>query len=239
MGVESALWVLLLALAFLPPLVFALFVRNHEKRGREPLHAVLGMFVYGGTLGALLALVLNTVFEVGFVADSGAATASFLTAVFAAPFIEEMAKGLGLKFVRPRILEMEDGIVYGAAVGLGFAATENLLYGFDALATEGVGTAIVTLVMRSLSSMILHAASSALVGFGYGLMVLRGGTIGQLAPYYLLAVGQHALYNFLVYSQGLLGLAAAVVMVFVVMGYLRRRLRALDAAPRDRWSVVR
>ncbi len=35
-------------------------------------------------------------------------------------------------FLKGEIDEVEDGIVYGAACGLGFGATENILYGLSA-----------------------------------------------------------------------------------------------------------
>ncbi len=226
----------LLALAFLPPLVFMLWVRNHEKTQREPLGAVLGMFVYGGTLGVIIALALILLLDYSLGAEPGGLT--LLSLVLIAPLVEELAKGLGLGLVRRRILEIEDGIVYGAAIGLGFAATENLLYGLQALRDSGLEQASLTIAFRVLSSVLLHAGSTALLGYGYARMLLRRQGLAALVPYYLLAVLQHALYNFLVGPQFLIGFSAAVVMVVIVTGLLRRQIRRLDAQPRDAWVPV-
>lgn len=222
----------LLALSFLPPIAFALWVRTHERHQREPLGAVLGMFAYGGTLGIAFALVLSLVFGYGL------GGSPFLGLVVVAPFAEELAKGLGFRFVRRRVREAEDGIIYGAAIGLGFGATENLLYGISSLLDEGLGEAVLTISLRVVSSVLLHAGSTALLGYGYSLVVLRNGSIGLLLPYYLLAVAQHALYNFLVGTQYLVGFAAAVVMVVVVTTLLRRRIRQLDARGQGGWATV-
>ena len=222
----------LLALSFLPPIVFALWVRNHERHQREPVGAVLGMFAYGGTLGIAFALVLSLAFDVGF------GGSELIGLVVIAPFAEELAKGLGLRFVRRRVREVEDGIIYGAAIGLGFGATENLLYGLSALLDAGLTDAITTISLRVLSSVLLHAGSTALLGYGYSLLVLRDSSMALLLPYYLLAVAQHALYNVLVGTQYLVGVAAAVVMVLVVTTLLRRRIRQLDARGQGGWAVV-
>jgi RsiW-degrading membrane proteinase PrsW (M82 family) len=228
---------ILLALAFLPPLAFALWVRAHEKTEREPLRAVLGMFVYGGTLGVVIALALILLFDYSIGVEPGGLT--LLSLVVIAPVLEELAKGLGLGLMRRRISEIEDGIVYGAAIGLGFAATENLLYGLEALQSSGFERAAVTIGFRVVSSVLLHAGSTALLGYGYALMRLRGRGVVFLLPYYLLAVLQHSLYNYLVGGQLLWSFAAAVAMVLVVTGLLRRQIRRLDAQPRDAWVAVR
>lgn len=221
---------LLAALAVVPPLLYLLWVRAHERHRREPVHAVLALFLYGGTAGIAMALVLNVLFEVGLDLPSGAEP-SFLAVVVAAPFIEELSKGLGLGLVRRRVRELEDGLVYGSAVGLGFAATENFVYAVAAWAQDGLDMAILTAGARVFSSMLLHAGSSALLGFGYALMLRRGGVVLELLPFYLVAVALHAGYNFLVFTQGWLGFVAALLVVAVVAGWVRRKIRRLDALP--------
>jgi RsiW-degrading membrane proteinase PrsW (M82 family) len=226
--VDELTLAILLGLSVLPPLLFAVWVRNHERHQREPWRAVFGAFLFGGTAGVAIALGLELVGAGGFGdAQHGGA---FLMLVVGAPLAEELAKGLGLGLVRRRILELEDGIIYGACIGLGFAATENLLYGLQALRDGGLADAEMAIAFRVLSSTLLHAGSTALLGFGYSRLVLRRGA-ALLLPFYLLAVAQHALYNFLVGPQLLLGFGTAIAMVLVVTGILRRQIRVLDARP--------
>ncbi len=217
---------ILAALSFLPPVVFAIWVRNHERHQREPLLTVLGMFVYGGTLGI-----------VGLGATLGPGAPVLASLVIIAPLAEELAKGFGLGFVKRRILELEDGLIYGAAIGLGFGATENLLYGYDSFLEGGLLDAAVTIALRTFSSALLHAGSTALLGYGYGLARLRRKGLAVVFPFYLLAVGQHALYNLLVSQGYLVAFLAALAMVVVVTTYLRRHIRRLDSGPRD-WTQV-
>jgi RsiW-degrading membrane proteinase PrsW (M82 family) len=225
--VDGATLGILAGMSFLPPLLFAVWVRNHERHQREPILAVLGLFAYGGTLGVAIALMIEQLGAAPLGAGAGSG-AAFLMLVVGAPLAEELAKGLGLGLVRRRILELEDGIIYGAAIGLGFGATESLLYGLQSLSDQGLADAVVTIAFRVLSSVLLHAGTTALLGYGYGRMRLRREGLAFLVPFYLLAVAQHALYNFLVNPQVLAGFAAAVVMVVVVTTVLRHQIRVLD-----------
>lgn len=220
----AAVWGILAAISFLPPLAFLVWARNHERHGREPIPAVLGIFAHGATLGIAVAIALGLWLDLSLTGGS-----VVIAAVLVAPLVEEMAKALGFGFVRRHVDELEDGLVYGVAVGLGFAATETFLYGILELSDTSVASALAVVVTRNFSSMLLHAGSSALLGFGYAAMRLRSGSLGGLIPYYLLAAGLHALYNLLVLSDNWLGFVAAVVMVFAVITVLLRRVRQLDA----------
>lgn len=225
---------ILVGLTILPPLAYLLWVRNMETSGREPMGQVLRSFVFGAIVGAGLALVLNTLFNVGAVYYAQAATglgAVFLTVVVAAPFIEEATKAIGLGRRRPVIDQLQDGIVYGTAIGLGFATTENLLYGFSAFLDEGFDVAGQTIVMRTLSAMLLHGATTALIGFGYARMVRQNSVVAVLIPYYLVAVLAHAAYNFLVLTDTLYGFLAAVLLAMLLSYQMHKTIRRLDALP--------
>lgn len=237
---DPAVFAILVVLAFLPPVLFLFWIRAHERHDREPVRTVLGAFAYGGSLGVAVAVVLHVLFEFGYT-QGGAPFRledAFLAAVVIAPIVEEFAKALGLGTVRRHINELEDGIIYGAALGLGFAATENLVYGLTTLTDSGFEVAITVVVVRVFSSTLLHASASAIIGFGYGRAVLAGQSATQAAPHYLLAVLLHAGYNYLAGTQILMGFGIAVVIVIVVFGSMRRRIRRLDAYTPDGWRRV-
>lgn len=201
------------------------WVRRRERHDREPFGAVLGVFAYGATLGVAAALVFST-------ALLGTGTASlFMAAVIVAPIVEEASKGLGLRFARRHITELEDGLVYGAAAGLGFAATETFLYGLNELLQSDLQGALGLILVRTVSSMLLHASSSALLGFGYSALIMRRGRGPFLAVAYVTAVLLHAAYNYLVSSNTWLAFGIAVLVVIAIWSTLMRRLRDLDARP--------
>lgn len=222
---ESVVWLTLAAACFLPPLLFMGWVRRRERHDREPFFAVLGIFAYGATLGVAAALFFST----AVLASSSASL--FAAAVIVAPIVEEATKGFGLRFARRHITEREDGLVYGAAAGLGFAATETFLYGMSELLESDLQGALGLVLVRTFSSMLLHASSSALLGFGYSLLLLHKGRRPFLAVAYVTAVLLHATYNYLVSSNTWLAFAIAMVLVIAIWSSLMRRLRELDARP--------
>ncbi|MGB1697981.1 MAG: PrsW family intramembrane metalloprotease [Thermoplasmatota archaeon] len=227
---------LILVLSLLPPLLFAIGVRNRENFQREPLRIVFRAFLYGGTIGAGAAFILNTLFGTAAARYLDVPIESILlTAVVAAPLFEELVKATGLPTAKKWIREWEDGIVYGAAVGLGFAATENVLYGVTALLDDGTSAAVSTVILRTVTSTILHAATSSLVGFAYSLAFLRDRPVVEILPAYLLAVFIHAVYNFTAIRSTLLMFALSAGVVWMIFLYMQKQITRLDALPHGRW----
>lgn len=230
----------LVGLAAVPALFFLVWMRNREAHNREPYAALLSIFAYGATVGIVVAFLLNTVFDVAtWLYTADAILADRITAVITAPFVEEAVKatGFSIAIVRRNVDEWEDGIVYGAAVGLGFAMSENLLYGFTTL-SQGTQVAITVLVLRVPSAMVLHAGASAIVGHGIAQAWLRGDGWGKVVPYYLLAVVLHALYNLSATAFPLLGFLVGVTLVWVVLLVMRKRVQNLETPPHRRVSVM-
>ncbi len=237
----TALVVIVLA-AFIPCLLYLEWVRNHEQTEREPWSELIKMFAWGAFVGTTIALILNTVSGEYLAAVVGASLAAgVLLPIVIAPIVEEAAKGLGLRFVKDPFIEEEDGIVYGAAVGFGFAATENVLYALTALATGGVVAYVIVALLRTLSSALLHASASSLLGYGWSkrrAMRLHGeGTI-SLVPYYLGAVGLHALFNTIAVAGGILvggvalfaliSLPTGILIAWVAIILQRKKLREIE-----------
>jgi RsiW-degrading membrane proteinase PrsW (M82 family) len=170
--------------------------------------------------------------------------------VVIAPFAEELTKSIGVLRNRRFISELEDGIVFGAAAGLGFAATENLLYESSAYFSGGAQAFIATAVIRSLSSALLHAGSSSVVGLGIARSVRQK---KSWLPYYLAGVLMHGVFNLaasfgslsesrLGPSAYLIGLAAAFAIAVVGISMVRAKIRDLDdthARYRRQRSVIR
>ncbi len=217
-----AAWGILAALSFVPALLFMLWARSRERHGREPFGAVLGVFVHGATLGVAMAIALSVL------AASSTGGSALMTAIVVAPLVEEATKAAGFAWVRRHMDEVEDGLVYGISVGLGFAATETLLYGLLQLGEADVASAVGTVALRNASSMFLHAGSSALLGYGYARVQAGGASGALLLPAYLAAAGLHALYNALVLTAGWGGFLAAMALAVAVTGILLAKLRRLD-----------
>jgi RsiW-degrading membrane proteinase PrsW (M82 family) len=189
-GVPFALAV---AFALLPvPLVAALLLRA-DRFEPEPTRAVVRTFLWGAGAAVVLAVVFSTVVSGATLALAPSWGDDVAGAVIAAPITEEFAKGLALLFLvrrkRGLIDGVQDGILYAAWAGLGFAMTENVLYYADAYVEGGFAIGVgLAIVRRSgaggivvlvgggyLGAVLLHAlwnASAVLDGSGRGFLLL-------------------------------------------------------------------
>ncbi len=128
---------------------------------------------------------------------------------FGAPIIEEILKALILIYLvrRPKFTYFVDGAIYGFAAGIGFAVIENWSYIFDYGASVAIG--------RVISTNLVHATASALVGIalGYSRFQKFSGRILLLLGGWLVGMSLHIGFNNLVtrVSSGFLVLYAAGV----------------------------
>lgn len=241
--------IVLLASAFTMPLVFMIVIRNTARHSREPWKFVLKSFVWGAVFSVIIAIIFSLIFiaTLGQVGPLNEFLARrfhdpnivllVLGAVIVAPIVEEAAKGLGVRAGRPEIQRLIDGLVYGAAAGLGFSATENLFYGLGELLSPGGGGATASLAviaLRSFSSSLLHASSSAVLGYGLAKSWLTRRT-WAFVGYYLIAVTMHASFNVLTVTGKLyaieygeiaevLSFLAAVTFAIVAITVVRFKL---------------
>ncbi len=254
---SSAPYYALLALfAFLPPAVYVVWIRNTERYGREPWGAVIVSFVWGAIVGVVIGAVLSLVLSFllsqvrplnEVLAQRFSDPAWILAVLVVAPLAEEAAKALGVFRIRRIVREPEDGFVYGATVGLGFSATENLLYGvlaFLGTPEDAFLAAVLAIGLRSVSSSLVHASATSLSGYGIARRHLWGNRFSFL-PWYLAAVLIHASYNGIA-ALGLslqstygdvgfyFGVVAAIVFALIAISLVRGKILAHDA--REAWA---
>lgn len=234
--VAAAFVAVIVAAAFLPPILFLLYVRNQEKTRREPLGAIFTVFLFGAVVSVLIALVLEAYFtgegrEYEILRGRLTIPSVVFLVVVVAPLAEEFAKGLGVRTAKRHIFEEEDGIVYGAAAGFGFSATENLFYEVAAFHESGTGAYVATAVVRTFTGCFLHATAAGLTGYGMGRRYLTGGTIFEVLPYFALAVLLHAGFNFIAVLDLRIAVGIIIVLSFVALRYTVTRIRRLDASP--------
>ncbi len=238
--------IILILSAFLPSIIYLAWIRSAERYGKKRWSKLLKTFIWGAGLSVLFALLLSFIFigvittpqlqrEYEFLADETIQT--LIIVVVIAPFVEELTKVMGVFSVKDSLTDIESGLVFGAACGLGFAATENLLYEGSTYMAEGFGIAFVTIVIvRSIASTLLHGSASAMAGYG----ITRGKFEGKhlFIPYYLLAVAMHGAFNFLASLQllvageiSLLAVLLAIVFSIASIKYVRKKIKHLDRKP--------
>ncbi len=198
--------------------------------------------LYGAVVAFVGAYIINTLTIQGLhAAQLSSAQALDVVRRLTAPIIEELLKSIILIILirQPSFKYAVDGAIYGFSVGVGFAVAENLLY-----ISQSSDAAVGLAVSRVLSTSLMHASVSAVVGFMLGR--LRRAERGQMVLPVLgviIAVTVHVLYNNLVNSLVGLGLlllafaigmgSAAVIVVLMNRDQSREKQAMKEALDED------
>jgi protease PrsW len=197
------------------------------------------VFVWGFAVATTVSLVFNTLFQLTLSSVTSVKTASFFTSVVEAPVVEECSKGLALLLIffiaylvrrRSGLMEFAgvmDGIVYGSAVGFGFAIAEDLLYGLQ-YGPE-------TFLVRRIFGGFAHASFTSLTGIGLGLVPwVQSRILKVVLPVLGLmgAIVLHATFNFTATVFGPVGylvlfcvILVYIIVIFVWLYIERRAIR--------------
>ena len=238
--------------SFVPAYFYLKTIRNSEKTDVEPWETIGLAFVWGALSGVFLAGIFNalgTAFLLVMLVDSDKYSLEdienltiVLTVVVVAPLVEEFVKPLVMfrnTTVRNEIDEVEDGIVYGAACGLGFGATENVLYGLsEGAVTAGIWGIFLIILLRTFSSILLHLVTTSFTGYGIAKYQIEGGSFSIVVKYYFLAVFIHAAWNGLAVLSiqydsdvtALLLFAASIILAITGLEMAKRKITQLDIA---------
>ena len=194
--IPGAIWLLL----------FFVFFRRHTSSSLNKLFLVFG----AGALATVPALLIEVGVESLFLVGAASFTLSALGAIFVVAPVEEIVKfvllrfGILRRFTQTKVL---DPILFGMAIGLGFATVENILLVFQ----EANFT---FLVLRALTATLLHAGATGIVGFYIGLArkdPARGRTFAVQGVF--IATLFHAAYNFIMTLQETSAILLALLLL--------------------------
>ncbi len=151
----------------LPTTGLALYlIRRVDHNEREPWRLVLIAAGWGAVVATTVALIFEGLW--GFTIDRGLipGPGQQVATAFNAALFEEVPKGLVIAFLfllmRDEFDTVVDGIVYGAAVGLGFNYMETIVY-------MSVGGLPQFFLRQWLGLFVGHATYTALIGAGFGI----------------------------------------------------------------------
>jgi RsiW-degrading membrane proteinase PrsW (M82 family) len=197
------------ALACLPTTAFGLLVvRRLDRNHKEPWRLVLVAAAWGAIVATSLVVWGETVWEVSaqhaLVPGPGLDT----SLAFMAGILEELAKGLAVLLLflvmRNDFDDVVDGIVYGAAVGLGFNFMESVAYMtnlysiFSAEGQGGIAAGIQWYGRQVLGLFFGHATYTAYIGAGVGiarqLPAMRQKLLAIVAGF-VVAISAHFLWD--------------------------------------------
>lgn len=209
----------LLYAALLPSLFLMYRIYQADRVEREPVKLIIKVIFFGvlSTIPASVLEMLGILVLDKFIGNSASILYLVLEFFIVVAFAEEGCKMLALRigiWKNPEFNYLFDGVVYGAASALGFAAFENVLYVIEG----GMPTAIV----RAVTAVPLHCICGIFMGHYYGLAKnadRRGNAearkafkrLGFFIPAFI-----HGLYDFLASVESDLALFLFLAVVIVV-----------------------
>lgn len=156
-----------LVMALVPALIWLFAFLQQDRLEPEPKRYVFGIFL----LGALLAQAVGQPLIRDFFGvqnwASNSAIVNILASILIAGFIQESLKYAAVRytvFYSSEFDERVDGIIYGAAAGLGYATMLNMQY---ILSNNGVDLGVG--VMRVATSALAQASFAGVVGYFLGI----------------------------------------------------------------------
>ncbi len=215
--------------AILPPFLLILYVWWKDKYQREPFSQMAKGFLYG-VVSAGIALLLETGLQMfALVPDE---PASFLQALWkaflGAAIPEEIAKLLMLWLLLRRnkyFDERFDGIVYAACVGMGFAATENIIYLFSNLDNwQSVA------VGRAMFAVPGHFMFAVAMGYFYAMVYFGDMSLRKANRVFWVPVLLHGTYDGLLFMSNVGTMWSGIILVcfyifcFDMLKYGRKRI---------------
>lgn len=198
--------ILILTLAALvPPVVLMVIIYNKDKTEKEPVGLILKLLLFGA-LTVIPAGIIESICESYVIPSlgisSGTVLYDFVLYFMVVAWTEEGVKHFALKritWTHPAFDYSFDAVVYSVAVGLGFAAAENVSYVF----MYGLSTALT----RAMTAIPGHCIFAIYMGYFYGMARIRythlqpARSSANMFLSMLVPVLMHGAYDFIV-SEG-------------------------------------
>ncbi|MDP3947100.1 MAG: PrsW family glutamic-type intramembrane protease [bacterium] len=244
------MYLALVLLGLVPSFAWLVFYLQEDIHP-EPRRLIFFTFLAGAAV-TLVAFAAQIAFKAG--AEFLAVPSRSPAALFGLAAIEELFKFGAAYFVVARSRAFDepiDAMIYLIVAALGFAAVENIgaldmtrdtflaesasdIVSASAGAPQGVALAsriFETTTLRFIGATLLHALSSAIVGFYWAKGILRGRTPQFLVAGILIATGLHTIFNYFIlrFEDVIYATLFLVVIAFFVLNDFEKLKRAASA----------
>lgn len=212
----------------MPALIIVAYILIRDRKNPEPVKMLLKGFGYGilaVPLDIALISLISNIFPLTFNTASafGAIAESFINAAIPEEAIKILLLWLLLR-KNSYFNEHMDGIVYAVCVGMGFAATENVLYLFS-----NIDNWQVVAIGRAFLAIPGHYIFAVVMGYFYALAYFLPQHRYCWAMAYLLPVLLHGMYDsfLMLTSNGLLQGGVSVLLFLICFIYSIRHTNKL------------
>jgi RsiW-degrading membrane proteinase PrsW (M82 family) len=196
--------------------LFVLLIRSYDKYDREPLFRLFIFSVLGGVLSIVVSTILYFFVQVHY---------NFFDAIFKVGVVEEFSKLLSLfilyKLIKKEFDEIVDGIIYVAAVSLGFSVIENIFYALNDTHPYYL------MLKRFIFATVGHISFSVYLGIAFYVHKVIHRNYQGLFLAFVLATLAHGLYDGVLFEKQW---TSFFLIVYAALVYFQFRLLKLAYA---------
>ncbi len=201
---------ILAGLSYFIGFLFLLLIRSYDKYDKEPLGRLVLFSFLGGIVSILVSTLLYVFIHPKF---------NLTDAILKVGTVEEFSKLATLFILYPLIRkefdEIVDGIIYAAAIALGFSVIENIFYAINADFSYSL------LFKRFFFATIGHISFSVYLGIAFYVhKKVHQNYLGLLLAF-ILATLAHGLYDGFIFNRYL---TALFLPIYVLLIYFQFRL---------------
>ncbi len=194
----------LAALSYFIGFLFLLLIRSYDKYDKEPLGRLVLFSFLGGIISVLVSTFLYLFIHPKY---------NLIDAILKVGTVEEFSKLATLFLLYPLIKkefdEIVDGIIYAAAISLGFSVIENIFYASHAVFPYTL------LAKRFLFATIGHISFSVYMGIAFYVHKrIHRNYLGLLLAF-ILATLAHGLYDGFIFNKNLVALFLPVYLLLI------------------------
>lgn len=196
----------ILASFLISTFLWLMIIREKDKIEKEPLWVLIKTVLKGGVLSIVLLsiiyipfyFILPGEFFKSHLAGNGTHLMKFLFAMYIG-VVEEFAKAWAAIILTRKLAEFDepvDGMIYGMAVALGFAAFENIEYMMN--------FSYKVIYVRSVLSVPAHISFGMIWGYGLALNKFKHKRVSNLVnlfPFIIAAAFLHGIYDYICFTS--------------------------------------
>ena len=206
--------------AIIPMILYLILIWKFDKYEREPFGLVLKCYLWGAIGAIFFAILFSEILSESisiFVINKNALNK--IVTIYIAPFVEEITKGIFLLILitNKNFDNITDGLVYGAAIGLGFGMTENLFYFLSY--GKSMSDLLSLILIRTLFSAVMHCVSTGTLGAFLGYAKFNKTIHKIILPFggLLIAMTIHFLWNLTVSYRSTAGIGFIFILFSIIL----------------------